>query len=317
MKITNFATHPTLSAPATAPSVMPRCVQRSLAQPVVWNGVALHSGNDTCMTITAAPANNGITFSRTDLATPVRIPARHEHVSDARLCTTISAITGETISTIEHIMAALIGVGIDNAHIAVNGKEIPILDGSSEDFVQGLLAAGFVDQETPRQFLAIRKPVEFIMPTANGVSVAQFLPHTTEDTYSFDIELEIDFKRTIIGHQRISYQFHETSFVNEIAAARTFVLSKDMQDIRDRELGKGGNIDNVLVVDDEGLIEGQSLRFQNEFVRHKTLDLIGDLALAGHPIIGRYVGACPGHYINNQLLRALFADADNYELITL
>lgn len=251
------------------------------------------------MIVKPAPVNHGIVFLRTDLSADIaRIPARWDAVVQSKLCTLLANPQGSSVSTIEHVMAALAGCGISNALIEIDGPEVPILDGSSAPFVRGFLAAGIVEQSAPVMALKILRPVE----VREGEAVARLEPSD-----AIEMEFTIDFTDAAIGHQEKHLNLSNGTFVRELCDSRTFCRQADVDAMRANGLALGGTLDNAVVVEGDRILSPGGLRHQDEPVRHKMLDAMGDLSLAGGPILGRYVGIRAGHAMTNRLLRALFA----------
>ncbi len=274
--------------------------RRTLKAPIGCVGIGLHSGRRVSMTLRPAAAGTGIVFRRTDLG--IDIPAIFDEVTDTRLCTAIGE--GEArIGTIEHVMAALAGTGIDDAIVEVDAPELPIMDGSAAPFVFLIDCAGIVTTAAPRAVIEVLRPIR--VEDANG-AFAELLPSREA---AFDAELEIDFPNTAIGRQALSIRLSPHAFRDALADARTFTLAEDIARLRAAGLAQGGSLANAVVVDGPLVLNPAGLRRPDEFVRHKLLDVVGDLALAGAPIRGRFRGARSGHALNNRLLRALFADA--------
>lgn len=288
--------------------------QRTLKRPVQTTGIGLHSGQRVELTIAPAGVNSGIVFRRTDLVPPVSIPALAHHVTDTRLASTLSAATegpglAIKIFTVEHLMSALAGLGIDNAVIDITGGEVPILDGSAGSFVYLLQSAGVVEQSAAKRFLQIRKPVEI----GDGDKWVRLEPH-----FGFKLTFEIEFGQAAIDAtgQRVEIDFATTSYVREIARARTFVMAEEVEALRTHGLALGGSLDNAIVVDENRVLNRDGLRYSDEFAKHKALDAIGDLYLIGHTILGAYHARKSGHALNNQLVRAVLADKDAWEIAT-
>ena len=274
--------------------------QHTLAAPARLSGVGLHSGAKIDMEIRPAPANAGVRFVRADRpAAEAVIEAAWDRVVDTRMCTVIANDAGVSVGTIEHLMAALSGMGVDNAEIHLNGSEVAILDGSSAEFVAALTDAGLQIQDGLRQVIRVLKPVE----VRDGDKIARLDPATAA-SFSFDI----DFASAAIGRQRRAVALTPDAFVRDISKARTFGFLHEVEAMRRMGLARGGSLDNAVVVDGDSILNEGGLRFKDEFVRHKILDAVGDLFLAGGPIIGRYHGDKAGHALNNRLLHALFAD---------
>ena len=275
--------------------------QRTLKGPVECTSIALHCGDMVSMTLRPGEAGSGIVFRRTDLAGSSVIPATWDRVTDTRMSTTVGNEDGATVSTIEHLMAALRGCGIDNAVIDVTGPEVPIMDGSAAPFVALIERAGVVRQAAPLRVIRVRKAVAI----DEGKRFASLTPGT-----GFSIGFEIEFNCAAVSRQTISIGLINGNFKKEIAPARTFGFLHELERLRAEGLAQGGSLDNAVVVSGDKVLNEGGLRFEDEFVRHKVLDAVGDLYLAGAPIIGRFHGVRSGHGITNQLLRALFADAD-------
>jgi len=272
-------------------------------------GVGLHSGRRVSLTIAPARTNAGIRFIRTDLAGPrAELPARWDHVVDTRLCTVLGNAEGVTIGTVEHIMAALRGCNVDNATIELDGPEVPILDGSADPFVFLIDAVGTVEQAAPRQAVRVLKPV-----TVGDSRRGATLRPGQGSRFGFEIE----FPSAAIGHSSRALALVNGAFKHELAAARTFCFLKEVEAMRQAGLARGGSLANAVVIDGDRVLNEGGLRFGDEFVRHKLLDSVGDLFLAGAPIIGHYQGFKSGHELNNRLLRALFADRSAWCLTTL
>ncbi len=273
-------------------------MQVTLASDVVVEGIGVHSGSPVRLTVRPAVADTGIVLSRSDISDRIVIPARHHLVSDTSLCTVVGVQPGPGISTVEHLMAALAGLGIDNASIEVDGPEMPIMDGSSQPFIEAFKRTGTVRQSRARRIVRVLEPVSIEV----GDTKATLLPHD-----HFRIEATIDFPHPVIGRQSFVYDEVESDFETEIASARTFGFFKDVEAIRAAGLARGAGLHNTVVVGDDAVMNEGGLRYGNEFVRHKVLDAIGDLALAGFPIQGLYRVERPGHRLNHAILTALFS----------
>lgn len=277
--------------------------QRTLKTSINCSGVALHSGSKVSMTLFPADVDSGIVFKRTDIAgRGAEIPARWDRVVDTRMCTTLGNEDGVTIGTVEHLMAALAGCGIDNARIELNGSEIPIMDGSSQPFVFLVDCAGVIEQDAPRRVIRVLKTIS-VNDGAARLSPGSHL----------SLDFEIDFDNAIVSKQTLSVGVVNGSFAKELARARTFGFLHEVEALRAAGLAKGGSLDNAVVVSGDCVLNEGGLRYEDEFVRHKVLDAIGDLYLSGAPIIGKFQGICSGHSTNNALLHALFADPDAWE----
>jgi len=281
--------------------------QRTLKNIIRASGVGLHTGKRILMTIRPAAPDTGIVFRRTDLAVPVDLPARAENVGETTLGT--SLVKGDTrVSTVEHLLSAFAGLGIDNALVELTGAEVPIMDGSAGPFVFLLQSAGIEQQRTPKRFVRIRKAVR----VEDGDKWAEFRPFD-----GFKVNFEIEFNHPIFKRraQRASMDFSTTSFLKEISRARTFGFMRDLETMRARNLALGGNLDNAIVLDDSKVLNEGGLRYEDEFVKHKILDAIGDLYLLGHSLIGEFSAYKSGHGLNNRLLRTLLADESAWEAI--
>lgn len=279
--------------------------QRTLKSSINCTGVGLHSGNKISMTMKPADVDTGVVFRRTDIqGKSAVIPARFDRVVDTRLCSVLGNEEGVTVGTVEHVMAALAGCGIDNVVIELNGAEVPIMDGSSEPFVFLIECAGIVEQDAPRRVIRVLKRVE----VAYGSGHVAISPADTQI-----IDFEIDFDSQVVNRQEMSLKVVNGAFRKELAKARTFGFLHEVEALWEAGLAKGGSLDNAIVVGHDGVMNEDGLRFDDEFVRHKALDAIGDLYLAGAPIIGRFEGVCSGHAANNKLLKALLADESAWE----
>jgi UDP-3-O-[3-hydroxymyristoyl] N-acetylglucosamine deacetylase len=281
--------------------------QRTVKTAIDCVGVGVHSGRKTRLVIRPADADHGIVFHRTDLGRS--IPARYDTVSDTRLCTVISdpAMPSARVSTIEHVMAALSGAGIDNALIEVDGPEVPILDGSAGPYLFLLDCAGAVDQDAPRRIIEVLAPVRVTAGDAYA-ELQPFGPLTRNTPPVLEMELSIDFAAGAIGQQSCALRLTPDTFRSQLADARTFALAPDIEQLRAAGLARGGSLDNAIVVDGDSVLNPGGLRMENEFAHHKMLDAVGDLALAGARLHGRFVAHRTGHTLNNRLLRALFAN---------
>ena len=283
--------------------------QRTLKNSIRATGVGLHTGAKIYLTLRPAPVDTGIVFQRTDLDPVVDIPAAPANVSDTRLSTTLEQGDGVKISTVEHLMSAFAGLGIDNAYVEVSAPEVPIMDGSAAPFVFLLQSAGIREQSKPKQFIRIKKPLRI----TDGDKWARFEPF-----HGFKVSFSIDFDHPILQNstQVASVDFSTTSFVKEVSRARTFGFMEDLEELRDVGLAQGGSFDNAIVMDSFHILNDDGLRYEDEFVKHKVLDAIGDLYLLGHPLIGEFSAHKSGHALNNRLLRRLLADRSAWELIS-
>ncbi|HMU90367.1 MAG: UDP-3-O-acyl-N-acetylglucosamine deacetylase [Pseudomonadales bacterium] len=282
--------------------------QRTLKNVIRATGVGLHSGKKVYLTLRPAPVDTGVIFCRTDLEPMVLIPARAEHVGDTTLSTTLVK-DGVRISTVEHLLSAMAGLGIDNAYIDINCAEVPIMDGSAGPFIFLLQSAGIEEQARPKKFIRIKRKVE----VRDGDKSAALYPFA-----GFKVAFTIDFDHPVFRNrtQSAEVDFSSTSFVKEVSRARTFGFMSDIEQLRARDLALGGSVDNAVVVDEYRILNEDGLRYEDEFVKHKILDAIGDLYLLGHGLIGRFVGHKSGHELNNRLIRTLLADKEAWELVT-
>ena len=281
-------------------------LQTTLATTCRIAGVGIHGGNPVTLTVAPAPADSGVVFVRTDVAARQPIPARCDKVRDTRLATVIGE-GGVTVSTVEHLMAALSGLGIDNALVELDGPETPIGDGSAADFVEAILAAGLARQDAPRRYLEILEPIEVTAPGKRAALVP---------APRFEMSVEIIFESPAIGRQRLELAVDRASFRAEIAAARTFGFIAEVEQLRAMGLGRGASLENTIVVDGDHVLNPASLSRPDDFVRHKALDALGDLALLGHPVLGRYEASCSGHALNHALVTAVLARPDAWRLTT-
>ncbi len=282
--------------------------QRTLKNVIRATGVGLHTGEKIYLTLRPAPVDAGIIFRRVDLDPVVEIAARAENVGDTRLSTTL--IQGDVrISTVEHLLSAMAGLGIDNAYIDLSAPEVPIMDGSAGPFVFLLQSAGIQEQEAPKRFIRIKQPVM----VKDGDKWARFDPFD-----GFKVSFTIDFEHPVFKDRakEAVIDFSTTSFVKEVSRARTFGFMRDIEALRANNLALGGSMENAVVVDDYRILNDDGLRYEDEFVKHKVLDAIGDLYLLGRSLIGAFCGYKSGHALNNQLLRALAADEEAWELVT-
>ena len=282
--------------------------QRTLKNTIKTTGVGLHTGARVEIVLRPAAPNAGIVFHRVDLERPVAIPANALYVGETRLSSTLKH-DGAAISTVEHMMSALAGLGIDNVHIDVSGPEIPIMDGSAGPFVFLLQSAGIVEQDAAKRYLRIVETVE----ARDGDKWARFEPFN-----GFKLDFTIDFPHPMFGseNRNVVIDFAEHSYVKEVARARTFGFMQDLEAMRDAGLGLGGSLQNAVVLDEYRVLNSEGLRYDNEFVKHKVLDAIGDLYLLGHPLIGQYTAFKSGHGLNNAVARALLARTSAFEIVT-
>jgi UDP-3-O-[3-hydroxymyristoyl] N-acetylglucosamine deacetylase len=285
--------------------------QRTLKAQVRATGVGLHSGQGVALTLTPAGPDTGIVFRRVDLPAPVEIRAEASRVNDTRMASTLTAESDPSVrvATVEHLMSALAGLGVDNLVIDVTAPEIPILDGSAGSFVFLLQSVGTVEQAAPKRFIRVRRAVE----VRDGDKWARLEPH-----FGFKLRFSIDFDHPAIDAtvQEVEVDFASDSYVSEIARARTFGFMHDVESLRSHGLAQGGSMGNAIVIDESRVLNADGLRSADEFVKHKILDAIGDLYLVGHPLLAAYSAHKSGHAMNNALLRALLADTDAWEIAT-
>ena len=282
--------------------------QRTLKNVIRATGVGLHTGEKVYLTLRPAPSETGIVFRRVDLKDPVEIRACPENVSDTRLSTTLES-NGVRVSTVEHLMSAFAGMGIDNAYVELTAPEVPIMDGSAGPFVFLIQSAGIAEQSAPKRFIRIKKRIEL----QDGDKWAAFEPFE-----GFKVSFQIDFDHPMFRNsaQNTSVDFSTTSFVREVSRARTFGFMADLETMRQAGLARGGGVDNAIVLDEYRMLNEDGLRYEDEFVKHKVLDAIGDLYLLGHPLIGAFSAYKSGHALNNRLLRKLVATRNAWELMT-
>lgn len=282
--------------------------QRTLKNIFSTVGIGLHSGRKVNISLRPAPPDTGIVFTRVDVNPPVSIKAEPTRVNDTRMATTLDK-DGVKISTIEHLMSALSGLGIDNAYIDVDAPEIPIMDGSGSSFVFIIQAAGIQEQDAPRKFVRVKKPVEVIV----GDKWARLEPYE-----GYKLAFTIDFGHPAIDAtvQSVEVDFGKNTYTKDVSKARTFGFINDFEMLRSLGLAQGGSLDNAIVLDEYHVLNVGGLRSQDEFAKHKLLDAMGDLYVLGHPLIAKYSAFKSGHEINNKLLRKLLSSEDNYEIIT-
>ncbi|UYM16913.1 UDP-3-O-acyl-N-acetylglucosamine deacetylase [Endozoicomonas euniceicola] len=282
--------------------------QRTLKNIIRATGVGLHSGEKVYLTLKPAPVDTGIIFCRTDLDPVVEIPARAGNVGQTTLCTSLQK-DGTRVDTVEHLLSALAGLGIDNAYVEVSAHEVPIMDGSAGPFVFLVQSAGIQEQDAPKKFIRIKKEVT----VSDGDKTATFKPYA-----GFKVSFTIDFDHPVFKSrsQTAAIDFSSTSFVKEVSRARTFGFMRDVEYLRSQNLALGGSVDNVVVVDDYRILNEDGLRYHDEFVKHKMLDAIGDLYLLGNSLIGQFVGVKSGHELNNKLVRHLLENQEAWEVVT-
>ncbi|MCD6666813.1 UDP-3-O-acyl-N-acetylglucosamine deacetylase [Hydrogenophaga bisanensis] len=286
--------------------------QRTLKSLTKAVGVGLHSGQRVELTLRPAAPDTGIVFRRVDLPEPVDIPVNADAVSDTRLASTISN-GGVKVHTIEHLMSACAGLGLDNLYIDITAEEVPILDGSSASFVYLLQSAGIVMQNAPKRFIRVKKPVEVRDGEGKSLKWARLEPF---HGYTLSFEIEFDHPAVNSTGQRVFFDMGSGRYAREIARARTFGFTRDVEMMRSHGLALGGGLDNAIVMDDVKVLNAEGLRYQDEFVKHKILDAIGDLYIVGKPLLAAYSAFRSGHAMNNQLLRALMAQPDAWEIVS-
>ncbi len=282
--------------------------QRTIKSIVKTVGIGLHSGRKVELTLRPAGVHTGIVFTRIDLTPPVEIPASASSIGDTRLASVLQK-EGARISTIEHLMSACAGLGIDNLYVDVTAEEIPIMDGSAASFIFLLQSAGIEEQNAAKKFIKIKRRIE----VRDGDKFACFDPY-----FGFKLKFTIDFHHPAVDKtgQKLVVDFADTSYVREIARARTFGFAHEVEAMRELGLARGGSMDNAIVLDEYRILNNDGLRYEDEFVKHKMLDAIGDLYVAGHPLLASYEAYKSGHKLNNALLRELFAHKDAYEIVT-
>ena len=282
--------------------------QRTLKSLIRASGVGLHTGQKVRMTLRPAPVDTGIVFRRVDLASPVDIPARAELVGEARLASTL--VKGDVkVHTVEHLMSAFGGLGVDNAFVDLDAPELPIMDGSASPFVLLIQQAGIEQQAAPKRFLRVKKSIE----VNDGDKWARLEPYE-----GYRLSFSIDFRHPVIekSTQSVVVDFAETSYLKEIARARTFGFMHEVENLRESGLALGGGLENAVVLDEYRVLNAEGLRFADEFIRHKLLDAVGDLYLLGKPLLGAFSAHKSGHALNNRLLRAALADAGALETVS-
>jgi UDP-3-O-[3-hydroxymyristoyl] N-acetylglucosamine deacetylase len=282
--------------------------QRTLKNMIRATGVGLHTGTKVYMTLRPAVANTGIVFRRIDMTPPMEIKGEPYAVGDTRLSSSLEK-RGVKVATVEHLMSALAGLGIDNAYVDLTAPEVPIMDGSAGPFVFLLQSAGVEEQGAPKKFIRILKPVE----VRDGDKWARFEPH-----HGYKLTMSIDFAHPVFdkARQSVTVDFSTTSYIKEVSRARTFGFMQDVESMRAQGLALGGSLDNAIVMDEYRVLNSDGLRYEDEFVKHKVLDAIGDLYLLGHPLIGAYSAYKTGHALNNRLLRQLVEDKPSWELVS-
>ena len=282
--------------------------QRTLKNVIRASGVGLHTGEKVLMTLRPAAPDTGVVFRRVDLASPVDIQASAGLVGDTRLCSTLD--NGHaSVATVEHLMSALAGLGVDNVYVDLDGPEVPIMDGSASSFVFLLQSAGIEEQNAAKKFVRIKKTVEVV----EGDKRVRFEPFD-----GFKISFTIDFKHPVFekSGQEITLDFANTSYIKEVSRARTFGFMQEVEWLRANGLALGGSLDNAIVMDEFRVLNNDGLRYEDEFVKHKVLDAIGDLYILGHPVIGAFYAHKSGHALNNRLLRTLLQDQSAWEYVS-
>jgi UDP-3-O-[3-hydroxymyristoyl] N-acetylglucosamine deacetylase len=279
-------------------------------------GLGVHSGQKVELVLRPAPPDHGIVFRRVDLPQPVSIPVNTQSVCDTRMASSISPggdPGAPRVQTVEHLMSACAGLGLDNLLIDITADEVPVLDGSAASFVFLLQSAGIELQNAPKRFIRVNKPVEIREGEGAGLKWARLEPY-----HGYKLTFEIDFDHPALDStgQRVVFDMGSGGYKRDIARARTFGFTKDVELMRSRGLGLGGSMDNVIVVDDNRVLNAEGLRYDDEFVKHKILDAIGDMHIAGHPLLASYTAYKSGHALNNKLLRALLADEAAYSIVT-
>lgn len=283
--------------------------QRTLKQTITTTGIGLHSGKKVTMTLKPAPANTGILFKRVDLQPPAIIDSHPERVGETMLCTGLVTETAK-VATIEHLLSALAGLGIDNLWIDIDAPEIPIMDGSAAPFLYLILSTGIQELDAPKRFIKITKPIE----ARKGDAWARLTPYA-----GFKASFEIAFNHPAVNAtaQQLEINFSSQAYASEVARARTFGFMRDVEMLRSRNLGLGGSLENAIVLDEYRVINPDGLRYNDEFIRHKILDAVGDLYTLGHGIIGAFHGYKAGHAINNLLVRELLKQQEAWDMVTL
>lgn len=282
--------------------------QRTLKSSISAAGVGVHSGKQIFLTLSPAPVHAGVVFRRVDLPEPIEIPARVDLVGDTSFCTCLIQ-NDVKIATVEHLLSAISGLAIDNVYVDLTGPEVPIMDGSAAPFVFLIQSAGIAEQDALKQFIRIKRKVQ----VQDGDKTASLAPC---DSFKLTFTIDFDHPAFRADNQTARLDFSSTAYVKEISRARTFGFMAEFEYLRARNLILGGSLENAIVLDDKGVVNKGGLRYRDEFVRHKILDVIGDLCLLGHPVIGAFEGYKAGHALNNKLLRALLADSDAWEMVT-
>ncbi len=281
--------------------------QHTLSQEVIIRGIGLHSGCDSILTLKPAPVGHGIVFRRVDLPDKPQIRALYSNVVDTRNCTCLGDGAGNVVSTVEHLMAALAVLEVDNVLIEINNQETPIMDGSALPFFRALQKVGTVAQEAPRKYLRLLRPVEFVDEKGNRIKA--------EPSDDFEVHFEIEFPSKIVGHQEFSGRITPEIFAAEIAPCRTFCEKYQVDYLQSIGLIKGGSLDNAIVLDGEKILNPGGFRVENECVNHKVIDAVGDMYTSGYPLLAKITAEKTGHFHNNELLKKIFADEANYRIV--
>lgn len=284
--------------------------QRTIQSPLTLTGIGLHSGKAVNLAFYPADIDTGIVFYRSDIKGAMPIYANFNVVNDTLMSSNLTNTQGERIGTVEHLMSAIAALGLDNLRIEVSAPEIPIMDGSALPFMQALQAAGIIEQNALKKFIKVKRMVR----VEQDEKFASLMPSDTG--FSIAFQVAFDHPAFVNNHQKILVDFSSESFSKQVASARTFGFTKDIEYLQSRNLGLGGSMDNAIVLDEEKVLNPEGLRYEDEFVRHKILDAIGDLYLAGHQLLGAFEGYKSGHALNNQLLKQLFSSPDNFEIVT-
>lgn len=284
-------------------------LQRTLRAPIRASGIGLHSGRKVFMSLLPAGPDTGIVFRRTDLQPAVDVPTRADWLREATMCSTLVDDQGTKVMTIEHLMSAFAGLGIDNCLVELSSPEVPIMDGSAAPFVFLIQSAGIHEQAAPKRFIRIRQPVQ----VRDGDKWARFEPY---EGYRLSFAIEFQHPALRRSGQQATIDFSSTTYIREVARARTFGFMRELDQLRAHNLGLGASLDNVVALDDFRVVNQDGLRYEDEFVRHKILDAVGDLYLLGHGVIGAYSAYKSGHALNNQLVRAVLADRAAWELVS-
>ena len=282
-------------------------MQQTIAKEITIKGIGLHSGAESVLVLKPAEENTGIVFRRSDIADAAEVKAIYSNVADTRNCTCLADKMGNPISTVEHVMSALYILGIDNVYAEISSPEMPIMDGSAISFYKEIEKAGITKQNQPRRYIKVLKEVAFTDDKGNNIKLVP--------SDEFCIDFTIEFPSKIVGNQKFSGIINKDVFVNEIAFCRTFCEKYQIDYLRSLGLIRGGSLDNAVVLDGETILNPEGFRVKNECVNHKVLDAIGDMYTAGYPIIGKLIADKTGHFHNNRILAALFADKNNYQII--